>query len=247
MSIRAIIVEDEIPSLERLKTLLRDFPQVEIVGEARDGETAVRVIDEIRPDLVFLDIQLPVQNGFAVLEKVRSRPQVIFVTSYDQYAIQAFDENAVDYLLKPMSKERLARSLDRIAAPSGGVDGPLLERLKKLVFPEYLSRLAVKSGEEILVLPAAKIFYFRADLKYVLAGTYDMEFEYDGTLKELEALLDPAEFLRVGKSHIVALDKIAKISKWFWGDYTLKLADKNSTSIKIGRIYLPALRKAIRF
>ncbi len=247
MPIRSVIVEDEAPSLERLKTLLRDFPQVEIVGEARDGESAVRLIDDVRPDLVFLDIQLPVQNGFAVLENVRHRPRVIFVTSYDRYAIQAFDENAVDYLLKPTSKERLARSLARVAAPAGEFDAVLLDKLKKFIFPEYLSRFAVKSGEDILVLPAAKIFYFRAELKYVLAGTYDKEFEYDGTLKEMEELLHPAEFIRVGKSHIVALDKIAKISKWFWGDYILKLTDKNATSIKVGRVYLPALRKAIRF
>ncbi len=247
MAFRAVLVEDEFHSLERLKSLLRGFPEVEIVGTARDGESAVSLIDETEPDLAFLDIQLPVQNGFAVLEKVRRRPQVIFVTSYDRYAIRAFDENAVDYLLKPTSRERLARSLDRLSSRTGAIDDRLLALLKRRVFPDYAARFAVKLRDEILIVPAEDVFYFRADLKYVVLGAFDREYDYDATLKELSGLLDPAAFLRVSKSHIVALDKIGKISKWFWSDYRLQLRDKNATSVRIGRIYLPALRKAIRF
>ena len=113
--IRAVLVEDELPSLERLKSLLGAFDDIHIVGEAADGPSAIDVIDEQRPDLVFLDIQLPVYTGFQVLEKISHKPHIIFVTAYDQYAIKAFEENAVDYLLKDASLEALLGAIRRAA------------------------------------------------------------------------------------------------------------------------------------
>lgn len=241
-NIKSIIVEDEFHSLERLKTLLNGFTQIDIIGEASDGETAVRIINELKPDLVFLDIQLPVYDGFAVLQKLSVKPKIIFVTSYDQYAIKAFEENAVDYILKPTSKERLEKSIERIMQSASPIDEQLILLLKKKIFPEYISRFAVKFKEDILIIPEDKVYYFKADNKYLFLATNEREFFYDSVLKNLVNILNPEKFIRVSKSYIVSIDKIARISKWFLSDYSIILSDKNNTSIKIGRKYLADCR-----
>lgn len=245
--ISTIIVEDEIHSLERLKKLLTEFKQIEIIGEAGDGETAVKLIDELEPDLVFLDIQLPVFNGFTVLEKITCKPRIIFVTSYDNYAIKAFEENAVDYLLKPTSPERLKLSLKRIEESTFKMDQDFINLLKNKVYPEYINRFAVKTKDEIHIIPMEKVNYFRADNKYLFLVTNEGEYFYDSTLKNLENLLDPSEFIRVNKTFTVSISKIAKFSKWFLGDYNVVLSDKGNTTIKIGRKYLPNCREKFKF
>jgi DNA-binding LytR/AlgR family response regulator len=247
MQFKTVIIEDELHSLERLKSLLKDFEQIQIVGEARDGETAVNIIEQLKPDLVFLDIELPVFNGFQVLEKLTFHPLVIFVTSYNQYAIKAFEENAVDYILKPTSKERLEKSIKRILDSTGGNNEKLIRLLKSKIFPEYLDIFSVKITDEIHIIPIEDIYFFRADTGYTFLHTFDKEYIYDSTLKELENNLDPKNFIRVSKSNIVVLNKILKISKWFKGDYSLKMQDKQKTSIKIGRKYLSHLREQFRF
>lgn len=246
MTIKTILVEDERHSLERLKSLLEDFSGIDIVGEAMDGETAVALINERVPDLVFLDIQLPVYNGFEVLERLVVRPQVVFVTSYNQYAIKAFEENAVDYILKPTSKERLEKSIRRV---SEGItpDADLVALLKSRIFPEYLHRFAVKLKDEITIIPAEDVFYFRAQDRYVFLGTAGTEFIYDATLKQLEVSLDPKQFIRISRSVIVAIDKIDKLSKWFFSEYNLTLKDNKKTVFKVGRTYLPRLREKLKF
>lgn len=245
--IRSIIVEDEIHSLERLKSLLSEFGQIEIIGEASDGESAVNIINSLNPDLIFLDIQLPVFNGFNVLQKLTVTPKIIFVTSYDQYAINAFEENAVDYLLKPTSKERLAKSIERVSELSIKPDANLINLLRNKVFHQYTIRFAVKNRDEVLIFPSEKVFYFKADNKYLFLATDDKEYFYESTLKKLEEILDPNKFIRVNKSYIVALDKITKLSKWFFSEYNIVLCDKKSTVIKIGRKYMPNCRNKIKF
>ena len=246
MKVKTILVEDERHSLERLKSLLKNFSEIDIVGEALDGETAVSLIEEKQPDLVFLDIQLPVYNGFEVMERLSCRPQVIFVTSYNQYAIKAFEENAVDYILKPTSKERLEKSIRRIREGNAPDQG-LIDLLKNRIFPEYQSRFAVKLKDEIIIIPAEEVFYFKAQDRYVFLGTNDTEFIYDATLKQLEESLDPDRFVRIGKSTIVAIDKIDKLSKWFFGEYNLTLKDNKKTVFKVGRTYLPRIREKLKF
>lgn len=247
MKFKTIIVEDEIHSLERLKSLLENFEKIEIIGEAQDGETAVKLINATKPDLIFLDIELPEYNGFEVLEKLEKKPNVIFVTSYNEYAIKAFEENAIDYILKPTSKERLKKSINRIKEDDSESTNNLLQLLNTKIFPEYINRFSVKTGDEILIIPDDKIFYFKAENKYIFLGTFEKEFFYESTLKELELILDHKKFIRVSKSHIVSLDKIKKFSKWFLGDYNLKLLDKKKTTIKVGRKYLPKIRKIFKF
>ncbi|MCP4726573.1 MAG: response regulator transcription factor [bacterium] len=247
MKLRTVLVEDEIHSLERLKSMLKDFSSIDIVGESSDGETAVKLIDELKPDLLFLDIQLPVYNGFEVLEMLTYKPDVIFITSYNQYAIKAFEENAVDYLLKPTSKERLQKSIDRISTDRNVDDLKLVKLLKSRIFPEYICRFSVKFGDDIFIIPEDRVLYFKADNKNLFLGTQDREFLYDSTLKELENNLDPEKFLRANKGCIVAVEKVSGFSKWFLGEYHLKLKDKNKTSVKVGRKYLPVFRNKFRF
>jgi len=247
MQFKTIIVEDELHSLERLKSLLKDFEQIQIIGEAGDGEAAVKLIEQLRPDLVFLDIELPELNGFQVLENLTFQPLIIFVTSYNQYAIKAFEENAVDYILKPTSKDRLEKSINRILEGAGGKNEKLVRLLKSKIFPEYQEIFSVKTGDEINLIPVEDIYFFRADTGYTFLHTFDKEYIYDSSLRELEDSLDPKHFIRANKGNIISLNKILKISKWFKGDYSLKMQDKQNTSIKIGRKYLPQLREQFRF
>jgi DNA-binding LytR/AlgR family response regulator len=247
MLFKTVIIEDEFHSLERLKSLLKDFEQIQVIGEARDGKTAIKIIEQLKPDLLFLDIELPVFNGFQVLEKLTFHPLVIFVTSYNQYAIKAFEENAVDYLLKPTSQKRLEKSINRISESTEKNNEKLVKLLKSKIFPEFLDIFSVKIGDEILIIPTEDIYFFRADTGYTFLHTFDKEYIYDTTLKDLENSLDPKKFIRVSKSNIVVLEKILKISKWFKSEYSLKMQDRAKTTIKIGRKYLSQLRVQFKF
>lgn len=247
MKIRSIIVEDEPHSIERLKYLLKDLKNIQIVGEAQDGKTAIDLINNLKPELIFLDIQLPGTSGFGVLEKTSYPVMVIFVTSYDQYAIKAFEENAVDYILKPTSKERLKKAVERVINLNKRLDENTIEVLKSMFEKSsYMTRFAVKLGDEILIIPQEDVYYFNAEDKYVFLHTYDRKFFYDATLKELEDILDPEIFCRIHKSYIVSINKIKKLKKQFLSEYSAVL-DDNKTILKIGRNYLPKLRKNLKF
>ncbi len=247
-TINTVIVEDERHSLERLKDLLKEFPQIRLVGEAADGESAITLIQQLKPALVFLDIHLPEASGFEVLARLENRPRVIFITAYDQYAIKAFEENAVDYLLKPTSRERLQKAVARVLSNEQPAADKTLELLKKILQRDsYKSRFSIKLKEEILIIPEEAVYYFKAEEKYVFLCTRDQEFFYDATLGELEKSLDPHKFVRIHKSHIVALDKIKKLKKWFLSDYLVELSDSRGTKLKTGRAYLPELKQKLNF
>lgn len=248
MSIRTVIVEDELHSLKRMKSLLRDFEELTVVGEATDGLAAQELIDELKPDLVFLDIQMPGANGFEVLGRIHARPMVIFVTAYDEYAIKAFDENAVDYILKPTSRERVEKAIRRVLERRAVLGQDLIERLRSEVARgSYMKRFAVSLADEILIIPESEVFYFKAEEKCVLLGTQDREFFFEMTLKELVRNLDPEAFVRIHKSHIISLDKVKKIHRWFHGDYIVHLCDGRKTKLKVGRSYREALREKLKW
>ena len=248
MSIKAIIVEDEQHSLERMKFLLKAYEEIVIIGDASDGETAVEVINGLKPDLIFLDIQLPVFNGFEVIERIKYKPMIVFTTAYDQYAVKAFDVNGIDYLLKPISKEKLNRAIKRVLNNKIYINDNIFSVIKNIVKKKvYLKRFAIKSKDEIIIIPQEDVYYFKAEDKYVFLCAQKKEYFYDATIKELEKMLDPEIFLRIHRSYIVAIDKIKKIDKWFLGEYKVKLSDENETSLKISRSYLPKVRKVLRF
>lgn len=228
--------------------MLKEFPDIRVIGEAMDGLTAVDMIEHLKPGLVLLDIHLPEATGFEVLARLSHRPKVIFITAYDQYAIKAFEENAVDYLLKPISRERLHKALQRVLQGESQIDGKALELIREMLQRDvYPTRFSVKLKEEILIIPSEEVYYFKAEDKYVFLCTVDREFFYDATLSELEKVLDPGKFMRIHKSYIIALGKVKKLKKWFLSDYLVELSDDRRTTLKIGRSYLPILKQKLDF
>lgn len=248
MKLKTVIVEDELPSLNRLRELLAAFDNIDIVGTARDGEQGVKMINDIKPDLAFLDVQLPVFTAFDVLERLEHRPGIIFVTAYDQYAIRAFEENAIDYLLKPTTPDRLKKAIDKVAQKRQTIDRGLLEILKHaLEDKHYLNRFSIKIGDEVLFVPAADVCYFHAREKYVFLNTHNQEHIIDLTLKVLESRLDPNHFLRIHKSVIIAIDKIRRVKKSFSGRFKVQLNNASKSSFEIGRTFLAGVRERLDF
>jgi DNA-binding LytR/AlgR family response regulator len=246
--LRVVLIEDEQHSRDRLRKLLAAIDDVEIVGEAEDGLSAVALIDERKPDLAMLDVQLPELSGFDVLERARHRPLVIFVTAFDHYAVRAFEEQAVDYLLKPTAPDRLAAAIERVRRMRRPVDDALLAALRQLVDrPAYVDHLSVRRGDSIELLPVAQVLWFEAKDGYVLIRTAAREHVSDLTLKELETQLEPARFLRIHRSVIVATGEIAKVERSFGGRYTVKMRDSGAQRFEIGRSHLPAVRARLRF
>ena len=214
------------------------------MGEAGDGLSAVELLDRLRPDLVFMDVHLPGCDGFEVLARSRHRPLVIFLTAYDQYALKAFEANAVDYLLKPSSVERVREAVQRALERRRPPDEPLLSTLRAaLEKRKYLRRFLVKVGDDVLVVPEAEVLCFSAGDKYVNLVTEGRTFVTDFTLKDLEERLDPERFLRIHKSTIVALPRVGRIGRWFGGELVVVLDDKAGTRLKVGRTYLESFRE----
>ncbi|MBN2345502.1 MAG: response regulator transcription factor [Candidatus Aminicenantes bacterium] len=242
MILRTVIVEDEPHARERLKDMLAAMPGIEVVAEAEDGAQAIAIIDHLRPELVLLDIEMPGFSGLEVLQRVRHRPWVVFTTAYDQYAIQAFEANAVDYLLKPFTAKRLHQTLERVRERRP-LNTDLLLQLQQLLRPrEYLGIFSVKNNEEILLIPESKVFFFSAEDKYVFLHTAGRRFFYDATLKELENRLNPEHFLRIHKNAIVAVKQVRKFKRSLMGDFQAVMGDEKNTLLRVGRSFQAAVR-----
>ncbi|KAF2955620.1 LytTR family DNA-binding domain-containing protein [Marinitoga sp. 38H-ov] len=237
--INCVIIEDEEHSLNRLKKLLNNFDYINIVGEANNGELAIKIIEEKRPNLIFLDINLPEKNGFEILKEISYEPLVIFITAYQEYAIKAFEENAVDYLLKPYDLKRLKIAIERSLERKNIINRKLLDELF------YMRKFSVKNGDIISIISEKDIYYFKAEDKYVFLCTKDAEYYYDNTLKNLEKLLDPEKFIRIHRGYIVSVDHIKKFKKIFTRDYILEL--DNGIELKIGRNYLHFIKEKFKF
>jgi two-component system LytT family response regulator len=248
MPLRTIIIEDEAPARERLKSLVSEIGEIEIVGEAGDGPDGARLIDTLKPDLAFLDIQLPVFSGFEILEKIRHCPYVIFITAYDAYAIKAFEANAVDYLLKPTTPERLRNAVERVRQRNPQDMERLLSILKNTFQkPVYQERFSIKIGDEIRFIQAKDIDWFHAEDKYVFLHTAEDQYLLDTTLKTLEKTLDPQRFIRIHKSVIINCEKLNRIKRNFAGHYKVELNDPKKSTFEIGRIYLVKVRERLGF
>ncbi|OQY10326.1 MAG: hypothetical protein B6I29_01680 [Marinitoga sp. 4572_148] len=212
--IKCVIIEDEEHSLKRLKKMLINFKDIELIGEAMNGDSGINIIEEKRPDLIFLDINMPGKNGFEILKSLSYEPLVIFVTAYQEHAIKAFEENAVDYLLKPFDLKRLKESIKRVIERKQILNRKLVEKISD---NKYINRFSVKHKDIILIIPEEDIYYFKAEDKYVFLCTKDKEYYYDDTLKNLEENLDPEKFIRIHKSYIVSIIHIKKFKKFFVG------------------------------
>jgi len=259
MLIRTLVVDDEDPAREELCFLLAGLAGVEVAGQAANGPEALAAIDALNPDLVLLDVQMPGLTGFEVARRLLARgnaPYVVFVTAFDQYAIEAFNVNAVDYLLKPVEATRLTEAIERarrrISAerPAGGtVDQAALERLAEMVARRaaYLQQLALKVGERFLLVQVDEIVHASLvdDAITVVTNTVTGT-SNDRTLDELQARLDPAVFWRVHRSHLVNINKIKEIVPWFSRNYILKMKDAKATEIPVSRSQTKRLRDHLR-
>ena len=211
---RAVIVDDEELARGFLREMLAAHPEIEIVAECANGFEAVKAIAETAPDLVFLDVQMPKLDGFEVLELIEGTPAVIFVTAYDQYAMRAFDAHAVDYLLKPFSAERFERALERAKARLGERrPAPNLAREARAP-GDRPQRLAVRDGTRVHVIPLEKLDYAEAQDDYVALHSGGKSYLKQQTIGSLEALLDPARFVRIHRSSIVNLERVARIEPY---------------------------------
>jgi two-component system LytT family response regulator len=250
---RVLIVDDERPARNRLRRLLETTEGIEIAGEANTGLLALEMIEREKPDLVFLDVQMPPPNGFEVVRELRGSnvPMVIFATSYDQYALQAFEVSAVDYLLKPVEQERLEKALAKarqsLEARQGSKQALAnLERLAAALSQApraYLERVVGRRGTRLHVLPLRQVHGFVAEDELVFALMGDGRVLVNYTLRDLETKLDPDKFARVHKQTIVNLASIAEIEPLASGGAMARL--QSGVTIEISRRYRAALQEKL--
>jgi two-component system, LytTR family, response regulator LytT len=258
-TLRTIVVDDEQLAREELCFLLGQLGGVELIGQASNGIEALRVVEETNPDLVMLDVQMPGLTGFEVARRlVRASVDThfVFVTAYDQHAIEAFEVNAVDYLLKPVESGRLSTAVDRARrrilterTPARERSGDDMERLLQLFADRQDRReqLAVKVGDRFLLVQADEVVHASVedDVITVVTNSLSGTSNYR-TLDELQARLDPAVFWRVHRSHLVNINKIKEIVPWFSRNYILKMRDGKGTEIPVSRAQTKRLREYLR-
>lgn len=256
--LRAVVVDDEQLARDEVCFLLGELEGVQVVGQAADGVEALDVIRAARPDLIMLDVQMPGLTGFEVARRLFDagvQSQLVFVTAYDQHAIQAFDVNAVDYLLKPVEAGRLATAVERVrrrvasergsARPASGELDRLLQLLSQR--QEHREQLAVKVSDRFLLIQADEVVHASVDNDVItvvtnsLSGTSNYR-----TLDELQARLDPAVFWRVHRSHLVNINKIKEIVPWFSRNYILKMKDARASEIPVSRSQTKRLREYLK-
>jgi two-component system, LytTR family, response regulator LytT len=258
-ALRTVVVDDEQLAREELCFLLGQLGGVDVVGQGADGLEALRLIDEYAPDLVLLDVQMPGLTGFEVarrLLRAEVEAQVVFVTAYDQHAIEAFDVNAVDYLVKPVESGRLRTALDRVRrrVQSGRPPSqPRAEELEKLLQAlserrqDRREQLAVKVGDRFLLVQSDEVVHASVedDVITVVTNSLSGTSNYR-TLDELQHRLDPAVFWRVHRSHLVNINKIKEIVPWFSRNYLLRMRDGKGTEIPVSRSQTRRLREYLR-
>ncbi|MGR3812020.1 LytR/AlgR family response regulator transcription factor [Jiulongibacter sp. NS-SX5] len=242
MIYKTILVDDEPLAISRLKRLLSAFDDVfEIIDSASNGEEALQKIESLKPDLIFLDIEMPLLNGFELLEQLEYMPKVIFSTAFDQYAIQAFEENSLDYLLKPVEKDRLAKTVEKLRSlekQQQGMDTEALTRLLTQVNQKKtIHSITVKKGDKILFIPLTDIAYFHAEDKYVFLNAQDgMQYLTNYTITALDQKL-PDEFIRISRSAIIHTHFIESMEKTFNGKFMISLKDIKKTKLESGSSY----------
>jgi two-component system, LytTR family, response regulator LytT len=257
MALNTIIVDDEKPAREELAFLLKGFPEISVIGQGKNGVEAVALIKEHAPDLVFLDVQMPGLDGFGVLKKLVERklkvPHVVFATAFDHYAVQAFDVNAVDYVLKPFDKSRIAKAIAR-ARKMLDTQTSTTERLEQLL--NQLSsakqaaqpvKLLVQSQQRLLLVDADDMLFATIETGSVSVISRDTEGRSNyRTLDELQAALDSDTFWRPHRSYLVNIRHIKEVIPWFKSSYILKMSDKKRTEIPVSRAQTKRLHELFK-
>lgn len=260
MPINTVIVDDERPARDELLYLLKSFPEVNVIALGKNGLEALALIKEHDPDLVFLDVQMPGLDGFGVIKKLFERkqrvPQIVFATAFDNYAIQAFDVNAVDYVLKPFDKTRIAKALQRAKKMVEAHTSPV-ERLETLMGQLALPQAAARSSQpvKLLVKSQARMFLVDAD-EMIYASIQDGTItiftrDFEGvsnyrTIEELAASLDADRFWRAHRSYLININHIKEVVPWFKSSYMLKMNDKRASEIPVSRAQTKRLRELLK-
>ena len=244
--IKTIIIEDESPALRRISDLVESHQELQLIDQCMTGNEALEKIDRIKPELIFLDVHLPDISGLDVLKMVEHQPQVIFTTAYDKYAINAFEHNAIDFLLKPFSEQRFAEAVQKAvsnrAAPAQ-INQQLQTILSTWQQPDrHLLRIPAKMGERIHILKSDEIIYFKSSDKVVTAHLTDDYFIINYTLDELQNRLDPEHFFRIHRATIVNMNHVKTIEPMFSGTYLMKMDDKLKTELNVSRNAGKAIR-----
>ena len=244
---KAIVIDDEPAARRLMKSLLEEHQDVvEVIGEAGNGRDAIAIIEEMKPDVIFLDIQMPDITGFEVIDKLKIKPNIIFTTAYEQYAIKAFETFSIDYLLKPVKEERLANSISKLQQ-FGRLQQPidlagLQEIIRQYQLPQKASALPIKTGDRINLIRFENISYLEANDKYVFIYTIEGQKHItDQSLLALEEKLPPT-FYRIQKSYIINKDRIKEMHRHFNSRYLFILDDKSATRLTSGRTYHEAIR-----
>src|SRR5579871_3103644 len=259
MPISTLIVDDEKPARDELAFLLKSFPEINLVGQGKNGLEAVNLIKEHSPDLVFLDVQMPGLDGFGVLKKLVERkarvPHVVFATAFDHYAVQAFDVNAVDYVLKPFDKARIAKAIQR-ARKVMETQSSTADRLEQLVSQlngnatkqnAQPAKILVKSGQRLLLVAAEDLIFATIDDGLITVVGRDVEGTSNyRTLEELHAALDSETFWRPHRSYLVNIHHIKEVVPWFKSSYMLKMDDKKQSEVPVSRVQTKRLRELFK-
>jgi two-component system LytT family response regulator len=234
MTYKAIIIDDEKPARDIIRTFLKDITGIEVIAECSDGFAGLKAIQDMKPDLVFLDIQMPKLTGFEVLELIENPPLIIFSTAYDQYAIRAFEMNATDYILKPYSRERFIQAVGKAVTKlqNGVAAQPEVQMLIQTADEkeELLQRIAVKTRHKVHVFGVNEIIYLEAEGDYVMIHIKDGNYLKEKTMKYFESHLDPEKFIRIHRSFIVNAEAIERIELYDKESYAVLL--KNGASLK---------------
>jgi two-component system LytT family response regulator len=244
--IRAVIVDDEELARQVLREFVAAHSEIEIIAECANGFEAVKIVTEQKPDLMFLDIQMPKLDGFEVLELIGTDTAVVFVTAYDSYAIKAFEVHAVDYLLKPFGADRfeasLKRAKERLAGKLPVATSPSASDLAVAARPpaQFLDRIAVRDGTRVFIIPVAKLEYAEAQDDYVALAAEGKKHLKQQTISSLESALDPTRFMRIHRSYIVNLERVARVEPYGKDSHVAVLA--NGTQLPVSRAGYARLR-----
>ncbi len=252
MKIRTLIVDDEAPARSRLRQLLKDEPDFELIGECANGRQALAAIEQHRPDLVFLDVQMPRLNGLEVCQTAAAAgpmPRIVFVTAYNQYALQAFEVHAIDYLLKPFDRERFQKTLEHARKQiQQGQTGPINDQVLSLLKAsmegaQKQDRLAFRIDGRVVFIRSEDFAWLEADGNYVQLHTAGATHHLRDTLSSLEAQLPASSFLRISRSHMVNLDRVREIQPLFYGDHVVILHD--GTRLNLSRNFRDRLERIL--
>ena len=243
-TIPTLVADDEAPALDELLYLLKSFPEIEVVGTATNGPEALARIEELEPDLVFIDVQMPGLDGLSLIQKLHEHkapvPAFVLCTAYEQYALEAFRMEALDYLLKPVTRERLALTIER-------VNRTMLEPEPPPAPAPPLRKVLVKAGGKNLIVDASDVIYARIEDGVITVAATTVEGEsHFKTLEELQASLDPAVFWRPHRSYLVNIHRIREVIPWFKSSYQVRMDDRKGTVIPVSRVQTRRLKELFR-